>query len=124
VSNKERNKAAFNILLAMLQRNFASVEDLIEMNWFPSESDFDLLNFDQAEPKLPFGLTSQIAEILLETGLFEIRIYSKHPHERWNPLTESFIEFRKRSNTVHAYYDIKSDPDLLDVKAWVEGFFI
>ncbi|RUM91041.1 MAG: hypothetical protein DSZ27_07215 [Thiomicrospira sp.] len=124
MNNQERNQSALNILLATLERNFSSVEDLIEINSFPNESDFSSLDFEQPEPKLPFGLTSKIAEVLIEKGLFEIRVYSRDTKERWNSLAESFIEFRKRSENVHAYYDVRSDPDLFQVKEWVDGFFI
>ncbi|PLA73982.1 hypothetical protein CYQ88_08435 [Hydrogenovibrio sp. SC-1] len=121
---QDRNQSALNILLAMLERNFLEVDDLIEVNNFPIASDFKSLDLELSEPKSPFGLTSKIAEILIEKGLFEIRIYSRDTKERWNPLRESFIEFRKRLDNVHAYYDIRSSPDLFEVKEWVDGFFI
>lgn len=121
---QERNQSALKILLVMLERNFLKVDDLIEVNNFPVASDFKSLDLEHLDPKSPFGLTAKIAEVLIETGLFEIRIYSRDTKERWNPLKESFVEFRKRSENVHAYYDVRSDPDLFQVKEWVDGFFI
>lgn len=119
-----RNQSSLNILLAMLERNFQAVEDIIEVNNFPIASDFESLDFEHSDPKSPFGLTSKIAEVLIEKGLFEIRIFSPDTKERWNPLNESFVEFRKRFAGVRAYYDVHSFPNLLNVKEWVDGFFI
>jgi len=121
----ETNKAAVVIIVASIKKNFAGTEDFTGSEIDDSSLLADLLklNLDDQNPTKPFGLTTNIARHLIETGIFETRSYCKESKSLWSPLHESFSFFRKRFPRHHAYVSGHSTPTFNDLKIWVDGFF-
>lgn len=121
----ETNKAAVEIIVATIKKNFAGTEDFTgtQIDDIALLQDLLSLNLNDDNPTKPFGLTTNITRHLIETGIFETRAYSKEGQTIWSPLQESFYFFRKRFPKHHAYVSGHSTPGFNDLKLWVDGFF-
>lgn len=119
------NLEAVEYIIEVLVQRFQGIGE-----YFGDEYDFGILgvqlsfldNIRSPDPLAPFSLTMEIAVSLIETGLFEIRVYSQSK-EVWDPLKETLSNFKARHTGVRGYQDVYSSPGLVEVKEWVDGFF-
>lgn len=121
----ETNKAAVEIIVTTIKKNFSGTEDFTGSKVDEAELYQQLMSLalNDEEPTAPFGLTTEITRVLIETGLFEVRAYCKENKVLWVPLEESFSFFRKRYPKHHAYVSGHSTPGFNDLKVWIDGYF-
>ncbi len=127
----------------MIDKNYRAIDQITESlcqrfegvrEYLGHEYDFNVLgehlkvleSVESSEPIAPLSLSTHLSIALIETGLFEVRVYSRTSKEVWNPLIESLASFTTRHKTqkVQGYVDGKSTPGLFEVKEWVDGFFL
>lgn len=119
------NVEAIEKLILDLAQRFEGIDELMG-----SEYNFEALSHQlyflesarRSDPLALLSLATEVAVALIETGLFELRVYSQTRSEAWNPLKESLASFRARSKNVSTYQDGQSLPGLIEVNAWVDGF--
>lgn len=115
------NIQTVNSILNLLNSRFEGLENYVEIK-FPKVSE---LNFDYLDtrPTEGIGLCAALAEALIEAGVFEVRVYSASTGDKWNPLVERFDTWARGQNKIHAYQSQQSEPDLFEVKRWLDPFF-
>lgn len=116
------NCSAAKSALELLASRFTGLDAHVEIK-IPGLEDLDGLDWSNPDPTSGIGLTANLAERLIETGLFEIRAYAREPKAKWNPLEERFDTWSRNHNKVGVYQAQFSTPDLYQVKHWLDGFF-
>lgn len=125
----ERNSQIIDQIINELSVRFKGVRE-----YLGHEYNFDVLaqhlkaleSVESTTPLAPLSLSTHLSIAIIETGLFEIRVYSRTSKEAWNPLDESLASFKARNieHKVQGYVDGKSTPGLVEVKEWVDDFFL
>jgi len=77
-------------------------------------------------------LSCKVASLLVEAGLFEIRIYSEDTKDIWCPLgsnisskigAQTYQEFKAQHIRITGFHASQSQPGLREVRSWVGDYF-
>lgn len=117
-----KHKAAFQKIILALSTAFKSHDEIMGCYF-----NFEVLYLELIEvERLSLELNEMVfavASKLIESGLFEIRIYDNDTKNIWNPLECSYLDFKEENPSLSGFMADNSKPDLQQVLLWVNGYF-